>query len=129
MKKILFTLSIALCFNSVFALDPAYRSFEALGIHQKNQYNHAVYTSANQSYNAYFNANGEMVTAFRHIVSTDLPMNLSFNLKKFNKNMWVTDVVEVLSENKTIYYVNLENADEKITLKSRNGNKWKIQKS
>lgn len=56
-------------------------------------------------------------------------MNLSFSLKKYNKTMWVTDVVEVLNENKsTSYFVNMENANDNITLKSRNGNKWKIQR-
>ena len=55
----------------------------------------------------------EMVTAFRQMLSSDLPMNLSFSLKKYNKTMWVTDVVEVLNENKsTSYFVNMENAND-----------------
>jgi hypothetical protein len=126
MKKIILALSIALCFNSAFALGPDSKLLVAPGAHSYEIKN----SSGNIIYNAYYNANGEMVTAFRHILSTDLPMTLSFSLKKISNNMWVTDVVEVLNENKsTSYFVNLENADEKITLKSRNGKKWKIQKN
>ena len=126
MKKMLLTLSIALCLNSAFALDPDSKSLVAPGA-QSYEIKNSI---GNIIYNAYYNANGEMVTAFRHILSSDLPMNLSFSLKKICKNMWVTDVVEVLNENKsTSYFVNLENANEKITLKSRNGKKWKIQKN
>ncbi|MGI8599380.1 MAG: hypothetical protein ACR2KB_08995 [Chitinophagaceae bacterium] len=122
MKKVILTLSIALCFNSAFALDPV--------LQLKSPSYEITYSGGNRVYNAYYNANGEMVTAFRHILSSDLPMILSFSLKKMSKNMWVTDVVEVLNENKsTSYFVNLENANEKITLKSRNGKKWKIQRN
>jgi hypothetical protein len=129
MKKIVLTLSIAFFFNSAFALDPAFKPSQAPGSHSNYQ-SGKTYAAENIVYNAYYNAEGEMVSAFRHILSSDLPMNLIFSLKKYNKNMWVTDVVEVLNENKsTSYFVNLENADEKITLKSKNGNKWKIQKN
>jgi hypothetical protein len=126
MKKIILTLSIALCFNSAFALDTESKLLVAPGAQPYEIKN----STGNIIYNAYYNANGEMVTAFRHILSTDLPMTLSFSLKKFSNDMWVTDVVEVLNENKsTSYFVNLENANEKITLKSKNGKKWKIQKN
>jgi hypothetical protein len=126
MKKIILTLSIALCFNSAFALDTESKLLVAPGAQPYEIKN----STGNIIYNAYYNANGEMVTAFRHILSTDLPMTLSFSLKKISNDMWVTDVVEVLNENKsTSYFVNLENANEKITLKSKNGKKWKIQKN
>lgn len=130
MKKILLPVSIALCFNSVFALHPAGKSIPAPGMHVNEKTNVKPYTAENKLYNAYYNASGELVTAFRHILTSDLPMNQAFSLKNFSKTMWVTDVVEVLGENKkTTYFVNLENANEKITLKSKNGNNWKIQKN
>ena len=130
MKKIVLALSIALSFTTAFALDPATKTTNTGDLVLKNHSYEIIYNTGKSQYNAYFNANGELVTAFRHILSSDLPMNLSFDLKKYNKTMWVTDVVEVLNENKTTtYFVNLENANEKITLKSKNGNKWKIQKN
>jgi hypothetical protein len=129
MKKIILTLSIALCFHSAFALDPGSISLSVQSSHSKSL-SYKTNSIGNSVYNAYYNANGDMVTAFRHILSTDLPMTLSFSLKKISNDMWVTDVVEVLNENKsTSYFVNLENANEKITLKSKNGKKWKIQKN
>jgi len=113
MKKIILTLSIALCFTSAFALDPDSKPIVAPGLHSKNQFYEMTNSAGNRIYIAYFNTNGEMVTAFRQMLSSDLPMNLSFSLKKYNKTMWVTDVVEVLNENKsTSYFVNMENAND-----------------
>jgi len=61
----------------------------------------------------------------RNIVSSQLPVNLLTNLKKYYSTTWITDLFELSSENQDCYYITLENADSKVTLRS-NGDSWEF---
>ncbi len=61
----------------------------------------------------------------RNIVSSQLPLNLLTSLKKHYSNTWITDLFEFNSDNQDNYYITLENADTKTTLRS-NGDNWEL---
>jgi hypothetical protein len=74
---------------------------------------------------AYYSENGELLAVTRNILSTQLPMNLLINLRTDYSNYWISDLFELSGENQDCYYVTLENADVKITLRSV-GDKWEV---
>ena len=67
---------------------------------------------------AYFREDGTMQALVRHISADNLPLILQNALKNNHKGDWVTDVLEVTSDNGVQYYVTLENADAQVVLKS-----------
>src|SRR5688572_12105223 len=73
---------------------------------------------------AFFNEAGEMMAITRNITSTLLPIALQASLKKDYDKYWITDLFEVANEDGTSYYITLEDADSKITLKSTPNTDW-----
>lgn len=78
----------------------------------------AVFLLNGQYVTAYFNEDGNMAGVARHIAATSLPVLLQTELKNGYKGQWVTDVLEVTTENGLQYYATLENADTKTTLRA-----------
>ena len=74
--------------------------------------------------NAYYSQEGELLATIRNISSVDLPVLLQANLKKNYSAFWVSDLYEMSKPEGTSYYITLENADQKIILKSSNGSAW-----
>ena len=144
MKKMILILAIAVSTLSAFATD-ANVNQQVLDAF-KTEFSTAKeveWSVAANYYKATFNYNGKYVFAFynetgellgltRYMSPSDLPLSLQNNLKKSYENFWVSDLFEVSKNESTNYYITLENADTKITLKS-SGNKWesyaKIKKS
>jgi hypothetical protein len=92
--------------------------------------------TGSEIYKAEFQFNGQQVTAFYHnsgtlialtrnILSTQLPLLLEASLKENYASYWITDVVEIASEEETTYYVTVEDADNKVVLKSGQFN-WSV---
>src|ERR1700722_1321442 len=74
---------------------------------------------------AFYNTNGELLAVTRNIVSSQLPVNLLTNLKKHYGDSWITDLFELSGTEQNCYYISLENAGSKTTLRS-NGNDWEV---
>lgn len=85
-----------------------------------------AFTLHDQQLYAYYSTEGEFIAVTRYISPTLLPLNLQYNLRKFYKNYWVSDLFEVADSNNTTYYVTLENRDGKIVLKSIGGSDWSV---
>ena len=77
-----------------------------------------------QYVSAYFDGEGEMMAITRNISSTQLPIALQASIKKNYEQYWITDLFEVANEDGTSYYITLENAESKITLKSTPNTDW-----
>lgn len=78
----------------------------------------------NNYVNAYYNLDGDFLATIRNIASVDLPVVLQASLKKDYSGFWVTGLYELSKYDGTSYSITLENADEKIVLKSVNGSSW-----
>lgn len=140
MKRIILTLAIALSSFAVFAKDvkvstAVLNSFNSEFADAKD----VQWSSGTGFYKASFMYNDQYVTAFygfdgqmlgvaRNISSLDLPLNLQSSLKKDYSGRWITELFEVSNEEGTHYYITLEQADSKVTLKSSNGSKWSVYK-
>jgi len=71
----------------------------------------------------YATEDGHMIALTRNITSTQLPIGLQTKLKQSYDGFWITDLIEVANEEGTQYYVTVENADDRVTLKS-SGSDW-----
>jgi hypothetical protein len=74
---------------------------------------------------AYYSENGQLLAVTRNIQSTQLPMSLLVSLRTDYSSYWISDLFELSGESEDCYYVTLENADVKITLRSV-GDKWEV---
>jgi hypothetical protein len=74
--------------------------------------------------NAYYSPEGDFLATLRNISSVDLPMLLQAGLKKDYSGFWVSDLYEMSKQDGISYYITLENADQKIVLRSLNGSAW-----
>jgi len=79
----------------------------------------------NQVLFAFYSGTGELLAVTRNIPSSQLPVRLLLNLRKQMNNGWITELFEINSDAQHCYYVSLENADIKVTLRS-NGDGWDI---
>jgi hypothetical protein len=91
-------------------------------------YYKADFAMNGQYVTAYYDAAATLVAVTRNISSFQLPVTLQAALKKSYEAYWISDLFELSDENGTSYYVTVENADAKITLKSTPVNEWSIYK-
>jgi hypothetical protein len=72
---------------------------------------------------AYYGDGGELLVVTRQLAINDLPVSLQSSLQKNYAGYTITDVYFFTTDEKSEYYVVLENSKKKITLNST-GNKW-----
>jgi hypothetical protein len=90
----------------------------------------ATFSLNDQIMYAYYNRQGDLLGVMRHVLTTQLPLNLGMDLKKsFLADYWVSDVIEMSVDGQTNYYVSLENGDQIVILKSDGAGEWSIHKT
>lgn len=75
---------------------------------------------------AYYTTTGKLMGVTRNISSTELPLFLRNNLQKKYQDFWITDLVEESNTYGFSYYITIEDANQKIVLKSKYGSDWTI---
>lgn len=93
---------------------------------ESNNIYKAEFYYAAQYVAAYFDENGEMIAVTKNISSHELPLSLQKSLKKFYTNYWITNLFELTDASGTNYYLTVENADTRITLKSNSTYGWSV---
>jgi hypothetical protein len=93
-----------------------------------SSFNKATFNLNNQVMFAYYDPSGMLLAVQRNITSETLPINLQVDLKNNYSDHWISDLFETAGHGQTDYYVTLENADQKIILKSTNANLWSVYK-
>lgn len=81
----------------------------------------------NQYITAFYDADGGLLALTKNISSTQLPILLDANLRAQYDGYWISELIECSTNDEVSYYVTLENANEKLILKSYSSN-WNIQK-
>ncbi len=138
MKKLLFTLAIALSTFSAFAgeeevnpkvLNAFNREFKTAKEVEwtvGTNYYRATFTYNDKHVYAYYDNNGELLGLSRYISPTDLPLTLQGSLRGNYEAYWISDLFEVANNEGTTYYATVENADTKIVLKASDGKSWNM---
>lgn len=77
---------------------------------------------------AFYSNSGELMAVTRNITPSQLPMNLLISLKNDYSAYWITELFEFKGDDISCYYVSLESANAKVTLRS-NGDSWEVYTS
>ena len=77
---------------------------------------------------AFYSRTGDLLAVTRNITSSQLPMNLLLSLKNDYSAYWITELFEFTGDGSSCYYVSLESAEGKVTLRS-NGDSWEVYTS
>jgi hypothetical protein len=77
---------------------------------------------------AFYSKGGELLAVTHNIVSTQLPLNLLKSLKNDYSGYWITELFEFNGDGGSSYYVSLESANGKVTLRSSDDN-WEVYSS
>jgi hypothetical protein len=72
---------------------------------------------------AFYSGDGKLLAVTHNIVSTQLPIQLMMDLRRNYSDYWVSDLFECDADGNTSYFLTIENADSKVTLRS-NGGDW-----
>jgi len=75
---------------------------------------------------AYYNTDGQLIAAVRNIKSSQLPIQLMLKVKESYSNCWISDLFEMSADGGTDYYITLEDANTKVTLRSADANNWEV---
>jgi hypothetical protein len=78
---------------------------------------------------AFYSGNGELLAVTHNITSTQLPLQLLIKLRRDYAGYWISDLFEYNANGSSSYFLTLENADSKVTLRSNDGNWEKYIKS
>lgn len=92
------------------------------------QLNKVTFTFNNEILSAYYSHEGERIAILRNIPVAQLPMNLGTGLKKSYSHYWITGLFEIAAQEETAYYITVENADQKIMLRSSGFDSWSVFK-
>ncbi|HEY4110371.1 hypothetical protein [Puia sp.] len=74
---------------------------------------------------AFYSDNGQLLAVTRNITSNQLPIQLLLDLKADYASYWISDLFELTGEGASNYYITVENADQRVTLRS-NGSGWDV---
>ena len=95
---------------------------------KENTYCKAFFTMNGQSLSALFDEEGKLIALSRNILSTDLPLNLQAALARNFSGYWITDLAEYAVGSETLYYLTVENADQKTVYESVGTYDWSLLK-
>ncbi len=70
---------------------------------------------------AYYSENGELLAVVHNITVNQLPLHLLLKVRNDYSKFWISDLFECNANGSSVYYITLENADYKITLRSTDG--------
>jgi len=139
MKKILTMLALTLTITTSFAFAGENINRQALNAFQSEftsatdvawkvsgNYFEVAFTIGEKRLFAFYDSRGELVAVTHFISSTQLPKHLQKSLKASYGEYWISDLFEMSTADEGSYFVTIENANERIVLRSRDGSKWSL---
>jgi hypothetical protein len=110
--------------RAVASFNSEFRNASDVKWERHNGFVVATFSINNQVAFAYYNSDGELLAIARNILSDKLPIMKLLSLKKDYSHYWISDLIEVSKGEGVSYYITVENAEEKITLKSAEAGNW-----
>jgi hypothetical protein len=140
MKKTILSIALGLAlFSTAFAKAPEKSTNRAIAAFMKefhkasdviwssnNNYIMAAFQIDNQTQYAYYDYQGNLVGVVHHILTSDLPSDLSADIRKHYSNYWVSELFQLSSEQGDAYYIQLKNGDETIVLTTEGTGSWHL---
>ena len=105
-----------------------FQKAEIIGLETTTSYNKLTFKMNDMVLYAFYSDNGDLLAVTRNIKSSQLPIQLLLDLKRDYAKYWITDLFEFDRDSQNCYYVSIENADTKMTLRST-GEGWQLYSS
>jgi hypothetical protein len=74
----------------------------------------------------FYSDNAELMGIAKNVLSDKLPALLQAGLKNKYPEFWITGLAKYVIADKTGFFVTIENADEKIVLKTNDNQHWQV---
>jgi hypothetical protein len=84
----------------------------------------ASFTKDDHAHFAFFTPSGELMGTCINLSPVELPVFLQSELKRYRGDSWVSELFEFTKDDETSYFVTIENADQKVVLKSSDYANW-----
>ncbi len=91
-----------------------------------DNYYEVIFNQMGRTMFAFYSEDADFMGLANYILSDKLPEILKSDLKTRYSNYWISDLFTYSISEKPGYVVTLENADQKIMLKSDNGKTWHL---
>lgn len=101
-----------------------FRKAELIGLESGKTFTRLTFRMNNMILFAFYTDNGDLLAVTRNIQSTQLPIQLLLELKRGYADYWISDLFELNTDGSNTYYVTVENADSKTTLRSADMHNW-----
>jgi hypothetical protein len=105
-----------------------FENAQLMSTESHDHFTKVFFTLNGQVMTAFYSTGGNLLAVTRNLVTSQLPMNLLMGFKNRYSEYWVTDLFEMSQDATSSYYLTIENADKKITLRS-NGEGWDVYAS
>lgn len=103
----------------------SFRNAEEVNWTKSREFYKAQFRLNCQQVYAFYAMNGSLIATTRNLLFTELPVMLQTSLDELQNGYWITDLFELSNEDGTNYYITLENADNKLVLRSNKTN-WDL---
>jgi hypothetical protein len=94
-----------------------------------DNYYEVIFNQHGRTLFAFYSEDADFMGIANYILSDRLPVTLKSDLKAKYDNYWISDLFTYSINDKPGYVITLENADQKIMLKSDNGKTWHLYRS
>lgn len=74
---------------------------------------------------AFYAKDGSLIATTRNMLFTELPLLLQTNLKELQNGYWISELFELSNAEGTNYYITLENANNKLIMRSSRAD-WEL---
>ncbi|HET7000975.1 MAG TPA: hypothetical protein VFI33_06690 [Puia sp.] len=118
--KVMVPETITAAFNNNFSQATEVR-WEGWGNYYK-----ATFTQNDHTLYVFFSENAELMGIAKNVLSDKLPGSLRAGLKNKYPDFWITELAKYVIADKTGFLVTIENADEKIVLKTMDNQHWQV---
>lgn len=110
--------------NASFRKD--FKKAELLTTEPGKNYTKLTFKMNDMVLSAFYGEDGQLLAVTRNIRSNQLPIQLLLQIKKDYATYWISDLFEFSSDGSSAYYITLENADSKVTLRSSGSDTWDV---
>jgi hypothetical protein len=103
-----------------------FKKAELMGTEVRPSYTKLTFKINDVIMYAFYSGNGNLLAVSRNIRSNQLPIQLLLEVKRSYADYWISDLFELTGEGASNYYITVENADTRVTLRSSGTDTWEV---
>jgi len=103
-----------------------FKTAELMGTEVKPNFTKLTFKMNDVIMYAFYSDNGQLLAVTRNITSNQLPIQLLLDVKQNYSEYWITDLFELTGDGASNYYITVENADTRVTLRSNGSDSWDV---